>query len=47
MKKDKKFKWGPEQEQAFSMMKKMFMEAPVLIILDPMKPFILESDASK
>ena len=47
MKKDKKFKWGSEQEQAFSTLKEKFTEALVLAVLDLMKPFIMESDASK
>jgi RNase H-like domain found in reverse transcriptase len=47
MKKDKKFEWTTECQEAFDTMKKRFMEEPVLLMPDQSKPFQIESDASK
>jgi hypothetical protein len=47
MKKDKKFEWTTECQEAFDTMKKQFMEEPVLLMPDQSKPFQIESDASK
>jgi hypothetical protein len=46
-KKDKKFEWTTECQEAFDTMKKRFMEEPVLLMPDQSKPFQIESDASK
>jgi hypothetical protein len=46
-KKDKKFKWTTECQEAFNTMKKWFMEELVLLMPDQSKPFQIESDASK
>ena len=40
------FEWSTECEQAFQQLKKMVSTAPVLMMADPSKPFILASDAS-
>ena len=47
LKKDKKFDWTDECQQAFDELKRRFTEEPVLIMPDPTKPFQIESDASK
>jgi RNase H-like domain found in reverse transcriptase len=47
MKKDKKFEWSTECQEAFDTMKKQFTEEPVLLMPDQSKPFQIESDASK
>jgi hypothetical protein len=46
-KKDKKFEWTTECQEAFDTMKKRFTEEPVLLMPDQSKPFQIESDASK
>jgi hypothetical protein len=46
-KKDKKFEWTTEFQEAFDTMKKRFTEEPVLLMPDQSKPFQIESDASK
>ncbi|QRV96805.1 Retrotransposable element Tf2 protein [Ceratobasidium sp. AG-Ba] len=45
-KKETKFEWSQECQQAFEEIKKRVCENPVLIHPDPEKPFILETDAS-
>ena len=47
MKKDTPWEWGLCQEVAFNELKCKFTEKPALLMPDPAKPFILESDASK
>jgi hypothetical protein len=47
IKKDKKFEWTTECQEAFDTMKKWFMEEPVLLMPNQSKPFQIESDASK
>ena len=47
LKKDKKFKWTQECQQAFDTLKKQFMEEPVLMMPDQARPFQIEADASK
>jgi hypothetical protein len=47
MKKDKKFEWSTECQEAFDTMKKRFTEEPVLLMPDQSKPFQIESDTSK
>jgi RNase H-like domain found in reverse transcriptase/Reverse transcriptase (RNA-dependent DNA polymerase) len=46
-KKDKKFEWSTECQEAFDIMKKRFTEEPVLLMPDQSKPFQIESDALK
>jgi RNase H-like domain found in reverse transcriptase len=46
-KKDKKFEWTSECQNAFDTMKKQFTEEPVLLMPDQSKPFQIESDALK
>jgi Reverse transcriptase (RNA-dependent DNA polymerase)/RNase H-like domain found in reverse transcriptase len=46
-KKDKKFEWTTECQEAFDTMKKRFTEEPVLLMPNQSKPFQIESDASK
>ncbi|QRW01159.1 Retrotransposable element Tf2 protein [Ceratobasidium sp. AG-Ba] len=45
-KKDTRFEWSQECQQAFEEIKKRVSQDPVLIHPDPNKPFILETDAS-
>ena len=47
LKKDKKFMWTDEAQQAFDTLKGKFQAAPVLQLPDPYKPFMVECDASK
>ena len=47
LRKDKKFEWTPPQQLAFNTLKARFLEAPILQMLDPLKPFVVKSDASK
>jgi hypothetical protein len=47
MKKDKKFEWTTECQEAFDTMKKRFTEELVLLMPDQSKPFQIKSDASK
>ena len=44
-KKNRKFKWGPEEESAFNTLKEMMVQAPVLKVPDFNKQFILHCDA--
>ena len=46
-KKTKTFEWSQECQEAFEELKKKFQKKPILIIPNPMKPFYVESDASK
>ena len=46
-KKDKKFEWTIECQNAFDLLKKRFTEEPVLMMPDQSRPFQIESDASK
>jgi RNase H-like domain found in reverse transcriptase/Reverse transcriptase (RNA-dependent DNA polymerase) len=47
MKKDKKFEWTTECQEAFDTMKKRFTEEPVLLMPDQLKPFQIKSDTLK
>ena len=47
LKKDKKFEWTDEAQQAFNTLKGKFQAAPVLQLPDMYKPFMVECDASK
>jgi hypothetical protein len=46
-KKDQKFEWTNECQQAFDQLKKRLTEEPVLMIPDQTRPFQIETDASK
>ena len=46
-KKDQKFEWTNECQNAFDLLKKRFTEEPVLMMPDQSRPFQIESDASK
>ena len=46
-KKDHPWNWTTDCQQAFDDLKAAFVEAPVLLMPDIAKPFIVESDASK
>jgi RNase H-like domain found in reverse transcriptase len=46
-KKNKQFQWMNECQTAFNTLKKKFAKSPVLLMPDPEKPFIIESDALK
>src|SRR5277367_5168266 len=47
LKKDKRFKWNTNQQQAFDILKQRFTEEPVLMMPDHTRPFQIEVDASK
>ena len=47
LRKDKKFEWTDEAQQAFDTLKGKFQATPVLQLPDPYKPFMVECDASK
>ena len=47
LRKEEKFEWTPPRQLAFNTLKARFLEAPVLQIPDPLKPFMVKSDASK
>ena len=44
--KDRPFTWTSVEHKAFVSLKSAFMTAPVLLHVDPTKPFIVETDAS-
>ena len=46
-KKDHKFRWGPDQQEAFEKLKDRLCTTPVLTYPDFSQPFILTTDASK
>ena len=46
-KKNKIWDWTPECQVTFNLLKECFTTAPVLMMPDVNKPFILETDASK
>ena len=45
-KKDTRFKWGPEQQNAFNTIRQKLIEAPILKFPDLSKKFYLTCDAS-
>ena len=47
LKKDRKFEWTTECQQAFDGLKTRFTSEPVLVMPDQTKPFQIECDASK
>ena len=40
------FQWTPSSQHAFDLLKQVFTNAPVLVHVDPTKPFEVETDAS-
>ena len=40
------FKWGPEHDEAFNLLKKEITAAPILAYYNPKKPTVLQTDAS-
>ncbi|GAB5407488.1 MAG: hypothetical protein Aurels2KO_57190 [Aureliella sp.] len=46
VKKDQPWEWGAEQEAAFAALKESLTTAPVLLIPDPDKPYVVVTDAS-
>lgn len=46
MQKDTPWSWGAEEQAAFEALKHAFMTAPILVMPDLSKPFLLECDAS-
>src|SRR5258705_4598135 len=46
MKKNKIWDWTPKCQVAFELLKECFLSAPVLMMPDTTKPFIVETDAS-
>ncbi|MCO5548924.1 hypothetical protein L7F22_002387 [Adiantum nelumboides] len=44
--KGKTFTWGEEQQRSFEKLKVALASAPNLAIMDPTKPFVVETDAS-
>jgi len=47
MKKDRKFDWSPDCQEAFNKLKTCFLSEPVLRNPDPSKQFAIATDASK
>ena len=47
MKKNQRFKWEEEEQQAFDEIKRKVSKMPVLTLPNPDKPFLLATDASK
>ncbi|KAM0705466.1 hypothetical protein Q7P35_006825 [Cladosporium inversicolor] len=45
-KKDKVFEWSAEAEEAFQELKTCFSTEPILVIFDPKRPSMVETDAS-
>jgi hypothetical protein len=45
-KKDQVFEWTAEAEEAFQELKTRFSTEPILVIFDPSKPSVVETDAS-
>ena len=46
LRKDERFEWTPEWQDAFDTLKQCFTESPVLLMPNSLKPFVLETDAS-
>ncbi|KAM0708542.1 hypothetical protein Q7P35_005194 [Cladosporium inversicolor] len=45
-KKDKAFEWSAEAEEAFQELKTRFSTEPILVIFDPKRPSVVETDTS-
>ena len=45
-KKDTPWHWGPEQREAFEMLKDTFISEPILVTWEPHRPTRVEVDAS-
>ena len=46
LKKNMPWRWGPEHKNAFQTLKAQLLQAPVLAIADPTKPYVVHTDAS-
>ncbi|GKB06810.1 putative reverse transcriptase domain-containing protein, partial [Tanacetum coccineum] len=46
MEKNKKYEWGSEEEEAFQTLKQKLCSAPILVLPDGMKDFVVYCDAS-
>ena len=46
MRKDTPWRWGEDEQASFEALKRAFTSAPILVMADLSKPFILECDAS-
>ena len=42
----KSFTWGSKQQSSFEKLKVAIATAPVLVVVDPCKPFVVETNAS-
>lgn len=42
----KKFNWGEAQERSFNKLKVALATTPILVVVDPLKPYVVEMDAS-
>ena len=45
-KQGKSFNWGESQEQSFMKLKVALATAPILVVVDPLKPYVVEMDES-
>ena len=45
--KNQPWEWTSKAQESFDMLKRLFVQAPLLQLPDPTKPFYLETDASK
>ncbi|GJP60468.1 hypothetical protein CLOP_g17684 [Closterium sp. NIES-67] len=46
LKKNTPYKWGPQHQEAVEQLKQALTSAPVLILLDPERDYVIEADAS-
>ena len=44
--KGRKFNWGEDQQRSFDKLKVAVAVAPILAVVDPLKPFVVETVAS-
>ena len=42
----KSFTWGSKQQSNFEKLKVVIATTPILVVVDPRKPFVVETDAS-